>query len=845
MNKPDVSVVMSTYNRAKFFLPRAIESVLNQKLKNFELIIIDDYSSDNTKKVVESFQKEDARIRYIRRKKNFGCDTKGKNEGIKAARADLVCFLRGSLVETKNGAKRIENIKAGELVKTHTGGYKRVLKTSKRPYKERSSLVWVSTGDTIIKCTPEHPFLVRRTGGNYQWIRADGLRLRDKLFYPEEEKKDYLNFDCLGKNFGGKAKNAVYYGRHRIGKDMARFLGLYLAEGCGGHDSIRFTLNNNETGLINFVRQHCKKTFQREPTVYKRWATVVKLNIRSFSDLFIGWFGKEATVKKIPEFVFDWSLTNRLAFIKGYMEGDGSKGKSGCQVISASKKLMDGFVRLCRNSGLYVTDHKYIKPTTATIKGRDFTNKGAYYCFISQRSIDKLNDILGSVYFNGKRKKGFLLEIKALSNKKMTGSAIPYVYNLEVEDDNSYLVGPVSVHNCFLDDDNAYRPDHLTALKKVLDRNSHISVVYGDRWIHPSERLKEKGFKEGVGIHFEFDPFMLKQRNFIDTSDVMVRKSTLLEVGGFDEKLKKFVDWNLWWRITKLGRRFQRVAVIISDYYLHDDMKSMREKGGEFNPTTSLFTPTFNMDECLIHSGGIGREKNFRVAIFTLTMNRLEYTKKMFESIKKTTNYPFDHYVVDNGSTDGTKEYLKELEKEGRINKIVFNKENKGIPHSSNQAISAINPQKYDYLCKIDNDAFFKSNGWLEAMIEIYRRNNRLCLSPYIEGLAGMPGGTPRVVYGTVAGEFLGVVEHLGGIVTIAPSRVYWDWRWPDNAFMQGGNDVLFCSYVQKLGYQLAYMENYKCEHIEGTIGQEKKFPEYFEDKEYLRRTRYEEGERK
>lgn len=67
--KPIISVVIATYNRAHI-LPRAINSVLNQTYKNFELIIIDDCSTDNTQEIVKSFS--DKRIIYHRHKKNKG-----------------------------------------------------------------------------------------------------------------------------------------------------------------------------------------------------------------------------------------------------------------------------------------------------------------------------------------------------------------------------------------------------------------------------------------------------------------------------------------------------------------------------------------------------------------------------------------------------------------------------------------------------------------------------------------------------------------------------------------------------------------------------------------------------
>lgn len=87
---PAVSVIIPTYNRAKL-LPRAIKSVLNQTYQDFELIVVDDASTDNTEKVVKEFQEKDGRIRYIQYKKNKG-GSAARNSGIKAAKGEYIAF---------------------------------------------------------------------------------------------------------------------------------------------------------------------------------------------------------------------------------------------------------------------------------------------------------------------------------------------------------------------------------------------------------------------------------------------------------------------------------------------------------------------------------------------------------------------------------------------------------------------------------------------------------------------------------------------------------------------------------------------------------------------------------
>ena len=86
---PKISVILPVHNRADV-LPRAIGSVIEQELKDFELIVIDDGSTDASAEVAKSF--DDERIRLIRLERNRGGNV-ARNEGIRAASAPLIAFL--------------------------------------------------------------------------------------------------------------------------------------------------------------------------------------------------------------------------------------------------------------------------------------------------------------------------------------------------------------------------------------------------------------------------------------------------------------------------------------------------------------------------------------------------------------------------------------------------------------------------------------------------------------------------------------------------------------------------------------------------------------------------------
>lgn len=84
-----VSVVIATYNNGHL-LKRAIQSILSQTFREFELIVVDDGSGDNTKEVVESIP--DERIRYLHHQKNKG-EAAARNTAIAEAKGEYIAFL--------------------------------------------------------------------------------------------------------------------------------------------------------------------------------------------------------------------------------------------------------------------------------------------------------------------------------------------------------------------------------------------------------------------------------------------------------------------------------------------------------------------------------------------------------------------------------------------------------------------------------------------------------------------------------------------------------------------------------------------------------------------------------
>jgi len=116
------------------------------------------------------------------------------------------------------------------------------------------------------------------------------------------------------------------------------------------------------------------------------------------------------------------------------------------------------------------------------------------------------------------------------------------------------------------------------------------------------------------------------------------------------------------------------------------------------------------------------------ITLMMVCFNRLPLTIKTMNGLLKSNKLPCNLVIVDNGSTDGTVEYLNGLQDSSEFKdsnykiKLILLPENKGIARGRNIALKEADELKTDYYCTIDNDVEMP-DGWLEECINILDKN--------------------------------------------------------------------------------------------------------------------------
>jgi len=373
-----------------------------------------------------------------------------------------ICVVPESLILTDDyNYVEIQEIFENDKVLTHTGSFKTVKEVKYREVDEKinSVKVW---GNTLLnlRLTDEHPVYTLRverksngvvnwdkiTGKDFEFIRADQLR-----------KKDYL---CIPLN---KEKQS------NLTSEQARLLGYYVAEGAvlfirkdNVAKDVSFAFHKDEKEYIEEVCSLMEKIFGIK--TFSKYESGNSTELRFYSkeacDFFLRYVGannkRRQIRKKLSKEIMDMCEASALAFIGTWCNGDGT----------FSKTFRSTIVRIDTSEKILAQQLHYLllKNKIHCGLGSRKNNKGPknknkfgriYYIEISNNSLERLKDVTDKITFvkkvnkNSSRVKFFddyvLFPIKKLKKESYKGR----VYNLEVEDDESYTVDSYAVHNCY------------------------------------------------------------------------------------------------------------------------------------------------------------------------------------------------------------------------------------------------------------------------------------------------------------------------------------------------------------------------------------------------------------
>jgi glycosyltransferase involved in cell wall biosynthesis len=133
----------------------------------------------------------------------------------------------------------------------------------------------------------------------------------------------------------------------------------------------------------------------------------------------------------------------------------------------------------------------------------------------------------------------------------------------------------------YLDDDNTWRPDHLSKCVEAIEADFSTDLVYSRLCYHADEEA-QKLYKEQAGYELPLGdcegqpwmPALLTQRNYVDTSTILHSKGAFWRLVrdsgyGWDEGLRRFGDWNFVWRWAVHGLTGKLVDAVTVDYNWH------------------------------------------------------------------------------------------------------------------------------------------------------------------------------------------------------------------------------------------------------------------------------------
>jgi hypothetical protein len=206
-----------------------------------------------------------------------------------------------------------------------------------------------------------------------------------------------------------------------------------------------------------------------------------------------------------------------------------------------------------------------------------------------------------------------------------------------------------------------------------------------------------------------------------------------------------------------------------------------------------------------------------RIAVLTLTRDRLPYTQHCFSTLRENAGCDYDHYILDQASEDGTADWLRDYMFE-RHATVYWSPANVGINRGLNYLLdTAFHPSAYDVIVKFDNDCELLTPDTLQTVCALALEHGMI-LSPRINGLRN-PVPTMATWHG------IDLTPIVGGIFMATPAHVFADgYRHDPNVGLWGSDDSDLCRYLGRCGY----VQGYEANHYLTTDGQHADIPDYF-----------------
>lgn len=336
------------------------------------------------------------------------------------------CFVAGTTVDTQEGYKSIEDIVPGDYVLTHTNQYKKVLKVGGK--LSSATLALKAQGIVPTTTTTEHPYYVRS-------------KVKGVLTQPYwKEAGKLTKGDYIGININQEYSNPL-----ELTEDECLLIGRYIADGHTRKDyrKTENRPNDRHWQLIISVGKDKVESFSSKyklnHSFYPHSQSVYRavFSSKRLVEIVEKYCGCGSHNKMFHKLLLDLPVHLLSKVLEGYMDGDGSSKDSRFQATTVSKLLAISLAKAVNKVyGVGASINFFERPKTYTIEGRIVNQSDTYTVrFNKERPTQAQYHVIDGVVWHPVRKVEVLADIKE-------------VFNLEVEDDNSYTANSAIVHNC-------------------------------------------------------------------------------------------------------------------------------------------------------------------------------------------------------------------------------------------------------------------------------------------------------------------------------------------------------------------------------------------------------------